>query len=301
MASIKQVCGSTFCIVTGSMHIPFYKLKSGEIVLMDSGFPHEGDEIQAALEAEGLRVRAILTSHVHYDHVGNHTRFRTAYGAEVYMSAYDAGIAQTPLTLQACFYANSVSEIEATYPYMVCRADHTLPAETGTVTIDEATFTILHLPGHSHCHWGYVTPDEVAYVGDLLMGEADLEATSLLFGQDWRETLRSIDRLCTTDFRAYILAHSDVAEDVQTLARRNREAILGQMEWVLSFLKDWKSRQEVTALMIRERCRRVDKARVRMISRFAAAALNYLEDTGALEFQVEDGVLYYRKAQERDA
>ena len=146
-----------------------------------------------------------------------------------------------------------------------------------------------------------MTPDEVAYVGDLLMGEADLEATSLLFGQDWRETLRSIDRLCTTDFRAYILAHSDVVEDVQALARRNREAILGQMEWVLSFLKDWKSRQEVTALMIRERCRRADKARVRMISRFAAAALNYLEDTGALEFRVEDGALYYRKAQERDA
>lgn len=294
MAAIKQVCGNTYCIVTGSMHIPFYKLDNGSVVLMDSGFPHEGDEIQAALDSEGLRVRAILTSHVHYDHVGNHDRFRDAYGAEIYMSAYDAGIAQTPLTLQACFYVNSVTEIAETYPYMVCKADHTLPAETGTVTIDGSTFTILHLPGHSHCHWGYVTPDEVAYIGDLLMGEADLKATSLLFGQDWLETLRSIDKLCATDFKAYILAHSDVVEGVRDLARLNREAIRGQTDWVLSFLENWRSRQEVTALMVKERCRRVDKGRVRMISRFAAAALNYLEDTRQLEFKVEEGVLYYR-------
>lgn len=296
MATIRQVYGNTYCIVTGCMHIPFYKLGDGKVVLMDSGFPHEGDEIQAALEAEGLSVRAILTTHVHYDHVGNHDRFRERYGADIYMSAYDAGIAQTPLTLQACFYANSVTEIARTYPYMVCRADHTLPAETGTVTIDGAVFTTLHLPGHSHCHWGYVTPDDVAYIGDLLMGKTDLEATSLMFGQDWLETLRSIDRICTTSFRAYILAHSDVVEDVRELARLNREAILDQMDWVLSKMEDWKSRQEVTALMVKERCRRVDKERVRMIGRFASSAIYYLEDTHQLEFRVEEGVLCYRRA-----
>lgn len=201
-----------------------------------------------------------------------------------------------PLTLQACFYANSVTEIARTYPYMVCRADHTLPAETGTVTIDGAVFTTLHLPGHSHCHWGYVTPDDVAYIGDLLMGKTDLEATSLMFGQDWLETLRSIDRICTTSFRAYILAHSDVVEDVRELARLNREAILDQMDWVLSKMEDWKSRQEVTALMVKERCRRVDKERVRMIGRFASSAIYYLEDTRQLEFRVEEGVLCYRRA-----
>ena len=83
MARIEQVFGNTYRLLTKSMCIAFYRLNDRDIILMDTAYPAEGDEIEAVLEEYGYQVKAILTTHVHYDHVGNHDRFRKKYIFEV--------------------------------------------------------------------------------------------------------------------------------------------------------------------------------------------------------------------------
>lgn len=294
MAHIEQVCGNTFRVITKSMCIPFYRLNSTDIIMMDSGLASEWEELEAVLEENHYRVKALLTTHVHYDHVGNHNRLKEKYGAEIYMNTLDAGLSRSPLTLQSCFYMDTVTDIAATYPFMVCKPDHVFSHEDAVITVEGAEFKVLDLPGHAHSHVGYITPDNAAYIGDLLIGEEDLGHMSMVFGQCWLKALESIDAALSLNCPVYILAHNAVHTDLRDIAALNRKVILAQMEEVASCLEEWHTLEEVNALLAQRKMRRVNKDRVRFLSRLTISAARYLEDTGRLEFDVRNGMLYYR-------
>ena len=73
--------GDTFCIVTGYARIPLFKLGGGRAVIFDSGLAvPDRAGIFDLLRREELRVAAILTSHAHIDHTGNHKAIQQEHG-----------------------------------------------------------------------------------------------------------------------------------------------------------------------------------------------------------------------------
>lgn len=293
---IEHVCGSTYCIITNSMYIPFYKLCSGKIVLMDSGLESEGEEITRLLERNGLFVRAILTSHAHYDHMGNHDRFRREHNAEVYESLFDAAITQSPLTLRACFCTERTESVAAAVPYMVCKADRIISPGENILAIDGAPFQVLDLPGHAHSHLGYVTPDGVAYLGDLLLGEQQLEHNALLFGVCWMQALESAERASAFSYPYYVLAHGGVYSDIGPLVQKNRSVFLTQAGNIMDLAGEWSSRDQLMAALTEHfHIHTRNDLSAHVVERLVMAILEYLEDVNALESKVREGVLFYQK------
>lgn len=296
---IEHICGSTYCIITNSMCIPFYKLCSGKIVLMDSGLESEGDELIRLLERNGLFVRTILTSHAHYDHMGNHERFRRMHNAEVYESLFDAAITQSPLTLRACFCTERTESVAASVPYMVCKADRIISPGESVLAIDGAPFQVLDLPGHAHSHLGFVTPDGVAYLGDLLLGEPQLEHNALLFGVSWTQELESAKRAGTFSYPYYVLAHGGVYSDICSLVRKNRSVFLAQAGSVMDLAAEWSSRDQLIAALTEHfHMHTRNELWAHVVERMIMAILEYLEDIGALKSEVREGLLFYQRTEQ---
>ena len=85
---LKDLLGRTGCIETPMAMIPFYRLSDEELILFDSGRePHP--ELLELLEREHLRVRAVLCTHLHEDHVANNEALIARYGTEIYASKGD--------------------------------------------------------------------------------------------------------------------------------------------------------------------------------------------------------------------
>src|SRR6195256_6848712 len=61
--------------------------QSREAVVIDPG--DEIEEIQAILAKHQLRVKAIVITHAHIDHIGGAQKLKAATGAPVYMNAND--------------------------------------------------------------------------------------------------------------------------------------------------------------------------------------------------------------------
>src|SRR5882757_2178839 len=61
--------------------------QSHEAVVIDPG--DEIEEIQAILAKHQLRVKAIVITHAHIDHIGGAQKLKAATGAPVYMNAND--------------------------------------------------------------------------------------------------------------------------------------------------------------------------------------------------------------------
>ncbi|MFT5875755.1 MAG: hydroxyacylglutathione hydrolase, partial [Clostridium sp.] len=81
---IKGIKGNTFCIDTGMLYIPFYKINNEEIIMLDSGWAKgERKGIDEILEKNNLQVVGIICSHAHIDHIGNNAYLKKKYNCVI--------------------------------------------------------------------------------------------------------------------------------------------------------------------------------------------------------------------------
>ena len=112
----QWIRGNTGCLFLKGNAVPVYQLSRREWVLFDSGSRREEAALFSFLEENQIRVRAVLTSHSHYDHIGNHKTLRERFGSELVMSCLDAGMARDALALKSCFYSSSRTRLAQERP-----------------------------------------------------------------------------------------------------------------------------------------------------------------------------------------
>jgi len=152
---------------------------SGEAVVIDPG--DEIDRILAILERHQLRVKAIVITHAHIDHIGGAQKLKAATGAPVYMNANDQEL-YDHLDMQAGWLGIEAPD----------RTDIDVNAREGeTLQLGTAEFHVLATPGHTQGSISLWIPAENKLVaGDTLfldsIGRTDLP------GGNHRQILRSI-------------------------------------------------------------------------------------------------------------
>jgi hydroxyacylglutathione hydrolase len=153
--------------------------QSHEAVVIDPG-----DEIQrilAILAKHQLRVKAIIITHAHIDHIGGAQKLKAATGAPVYMNAKDQPLSEH-LDTQAAWLGMTTPE----------RTKIDVDAREGEkVVLGPAEFQVLHTPGHTQGSISLWIPAENKLIaGDTLfldsIGRTDLP------GGDYEQILRSI-------------------------------------------------------------------------------------------------------------
>lgn len=184
---------NTFLLITDQKHG----------ILIDAAA--EPDTYKKALAEQGATLTHILLTHGHYDHVGAVAALRRETGCKVYLDPADAlG--------------------DALYPLKASDVDEAWPA-SGSLTIDELTFTIYHTPGHTR---GSVVLalGELLFCGDTLFagscGRTDMPGGS---GIQMQQSLS-------------MLAESDLRNDMQVLPGHGEDSTLGRERLSNPFMTD---------------------------------------------------------------
>jgi glyoxylase-like metal-dependent hydrolase (beta-lactamase superfamily II) len=153
--------------------------ESGEAVVIDPG--DEVQKILAILAQHQLRVKAIIITHAHIDHIGGAQKLKAATGAPVYMNAKDQPLAQQ-LGMQAAWLGMPAPE----------RTEIDVNAREGEkIALGPAEFRVLDTPGHTQGSISLWVPAENKLIaGDTLfldsIGRTDLP------GGNYEQILRSI-------------------------------------------------------------------------------------------------------------
>ena len=139
--------------------------KTKEAVVIDPG--DEADRILMILSEEGLKVKCLINTHGHFDHVGANKRMKEVTGAQLMIHAEDESMLS-----QLSMAARSFGLTAENSP----GADR-LIADGDEITFGEITLQVIHTPGHSRGGVCLYT-DGVLFVGDTLfagsIGRTDL-------------------------------------------------------------------------------------------------------------------------------
>lgn len=257
---LEHILGNTYMTEVGITSVALYIPDKQNAVIIDTG--SEGSEaFKELLEREGITVRAVLNTHLHYDHILNNSMLCRKYGCMVYASPDEIYYAKCVLDEK-----NESNEVckDRLYYYSFCKdfmeflnknpKDGKMSlSELGIKGYEERSFTFISAPGHSAGHQIIVTPDGVCCIGDTVMTHDVLKESKLpyLFVQE--DAVKSMKRLKTLDYSLYIASHKGLmsGEDAEKTVDENIRKEEEVKELLLRSIPDTCSVKEIDEILMR--------------------------------------------------
>jgi len=290
---LEQIKGNTWCIVTGYARIPMYKLDDHRVVLIDSGIKQDGEGIAAVFQENDLQPVAVLTSHTHPDHAGNHAMLQKM-GAKLYMTPFAAATMADPMTMYAVLgtkagYHKTLERMGGTV-----QTDCMLPWEDTEVTVEGAVFRQFTTPGHCAEQLCFITPDNVAYMADAILSPRIISTVRLPYCSCLEPYIQSLHKLETLDCDQYILAHNGVEPDIRAVVKVTLEEIHKRLDALESLADTPVTFDElVRKFLIQTKADLTSWRSVNGVGFNAKTFLGYLVDHKRLKFVLDDGIMKY--------
>jgi glyoxylase-like metal-dependent hydrolase (beta-lactamase superfamily II) len=196
-----------------------YLVNGGEeLALIDCGMA-EGrsmDRISANIAAEGLdigRLRTLIVTHYHMDHVGGAARFRERFGLQVIAPLGAAGALRTgDQAAVALDKAKEAGMYPPDYPFEPVEVDWAV-AEGDTIRVGSLTLNVLDTPGHCEGQASYLlrgASQRYLFVGDAVFAQGKVVLQNI-HDCSVQKTVDSIYKLEQLDFDALLPGHGAIA------------------------------------------------------------------------------------------
>lgn len=289
---LRHVLGNTWVAEANTALLVVYHITEKDIVLIDTGYAKlDRAGLTAMIEDNGFRLRGVICSHAHFDHSGNVRYLQQRCGAKAAAHIIEAGISVNPDAYRANYVALTYGKSREYLLEECFVADTIIGPEDEWLDFCGARFGILQLPGHSAGHIGVVTPDNVAYVGDCLLDQQQIDNAKLPTSMFIARDLQSKEFLRQSRFDAYIIAHKAVVTDhaaLEALVDSNSAFIYRKADELLEDLVDGMTfAQWIAAFCQRENIRTKNEFKFSIIERNFANFVDWLTDEGRITIQRE--------------
>lgn len=281
---LRHVLGRTWVAEASTALLPIYRVTDTDIILIDTGYAKlDRTGLTALIEDRGFHLRGIICSHAHFDHSGNVRYLQQRCGAKAAAHIIEAGISVNPDAYRANYVALTYGKSREIFLEECFVADTIIGPEDDFLDFCGVRFGILQLPGHSAGHIGVVTPDNVAYVGDCLIDQQQIDSAKLPTSMFIARDLQSKEFLRRTQYDAYILAHKSVVTDIAPLVDSNIAFIHRKAEELLNDLTDGMTfAQWISTFCQRENIRTKNELKFSIIERNFSNFVDWLTDEGRI-------------------
>jgi glyoxylase-like metal-dependent hydrolase (beta-lactamase superfamily II) len=284
-------------MLTENAYIPVYVLEDNRAIMLDSGWQDDLPDILQLLEEKNLQLAAILTSHDHPDHVGNHKELKDRFGAKVYMGPFCACSCTDPLNMFATLGGRAGYRVVRDRTGRFCEPDHIIPWKDGEITLEGVTFKTVMTAGHCAEQFTFITPDNVAYLGDAILSPKIIRTVRLPYCACLEPYLEALDKIAQLGCDKYIFAHNGIEEDIGRVIQITKDTVEERLN-VLEALADTPMTLDelVRKFLIHTEADLTSWRSVNGVGFNAKTFAGHLVDQDRLKFVLEDGIMKYVRA-----
>ena len=225
----------------GSNNLGVIATGDGGAIAVDTGLDKDAARaLRRALDEAGLRLRAIVTTHHHADHVGgNEFLLRNLPGVEVWAPPVEAALIAHPI-LEPVYLSLGARPAAALHTkWLLSKGSpvhHLLDGPTAEVA--GVRLDVLPLPGHSIGQVG-VAVDGVCFVADGIFGPAVLEKHGIPYAHDVGAQLASFAAIAGRDDAFFLPGHGELVPrtELEDVLDANRVAVERSADAVLAALE----------------------------------------------------------------
>ncbi|AQS10301.1 hydroxyacylglutathione hydrolase [Clostridium saccharobutylicum] len=294
---ILKIKGNTYCIDTGMIYIPFYKINDEKIIMLDTGWKREDrDGIEKVLESNNFKVSAIINSHAHIDHIGNNEYFKNKYNSIIAMSDFEALTCSSEINLKVFYGSQTLESVKEHFGHMICKTDIRIFENQDEISVCDVNFKIVHTPGHSPAHICIITPDDVAYLGDALISYNVMKGAKIPYSFILSEDMKSKAKLYDLHCSKYVVAHKGIYDNIKKLIDDNMDFYEDRAMKIYEVIEGQMTLEDVMKAVIKKFNINVNSIdRYYVIERMLKSYVEYLYDIKKLNLSMEDGFLKYSK------
>ncbi|WHH60736.1 MBL fold metallo-hydrolase [Petroclostridium sp. X23] len=291
-----NVKGNTYYI-PGHVCIGVY-VQGSQCVLIDTGLDENAArKVLKELKQMDITPAVIINTHAHADHFGGNAFIQKRQNVIVCTSEKESVTAQYPIYEPFyLFSAAPLNEMKNKF-FMASPSKVDEVIKTGKIQVGGFDLEVISLPGHSIDQIGIVTPDNILFCGDTLIGKHIIDKYSLPYIYDVEQQYNTLNYLKGTSYDGYVLAHGGLAEDISSEVEMNFQVMQEIEKYLLGCLQQPATREELLAMFVRDKGIHLTMIQYPLLSASLSAYLSYLANHNYIKYYFEQGKLYWQACQ----
>lgn len=259
--------------------------------LIDSGNNKGvGKKIIKILEENNLKLKCIINTHYHNDHIGGNKILQEKTCCDIYASDIENTFIENPILEPALFYG--------AYPYKEIRGT-SFVAKPSNVSYNKEIIPkeleIISLKGHSPNMIGVKTKDNIYYIADSIFDSDVIDKYCLTVIYNVKDFLDTLDYLLTLKGNFYIPSHSEATDNIKEIVNKNKDNTFYILNEILNLLDDDKTFEHILCDVFEKFNIEMNVKQNILLSSTIKAYLSYLIDEKKAITYIKNNYMYYKK------
>lgn len=279
--------------IKNAVNIGVYKVSEDSVYLIDTGNDKDaGKKILKLLDAGGLKVSGIISTHSNADHIGGNHLIQERTSCPVLASGIEAAFTENPILEPSFLYGG--------YPFRDLKSKFLMAEKSEVNDLEENLpegLSYFKLKGHFFDMIGIKTDDDVYFLADSVFSAETVSKYHISFIYDVRAFLETLDFLETLEGKLFIPSHAEATEDIKALTKLNREKVMEIADKICDICKVSKTFEDVLKELFDSYSLTLNASQYVLSGSTVKSYLSYLYDEGKLGFEFNENKMYWKKAE----